>query len=210
MEALTIADPAERENLAAFVGRVLRLDEAAVVRLRRRGDGRLSAWAPTGFDAVAVRVVDAVMGPSDVTVAANTLRDGLENGSATVDLGFPMDSAWRGALPPDTGFVHVDDVPARVLVELARQGSELAREHTTAPTSLLDQEVLAVEGDGERVAVPMRVVFALTAMGFVPYADTPERIDTAEIVRVRAHKTWLRLDARYGSVAKRRVTLRVL
>lgn len=36
--ALRIPDPAERENLATFVARAVRLDPAAVIRLRRRGD----------------------------------------------------------------------------------------------------------------------------------------------------------------------------
>jgi hypothetical protein len=70
------------------------------------------------------------------------------------------------------------------------------------------------------VGIPMRVVFALTAMGFIPYAGEragaglpddgidraaqARRINIAELVRVRAARSWLRLDARYGSVAKRR------
>jgi hypothetical protein len=62
------------------------------------------------------------------------------------------------------------------------------------------------------VSVTMRTVFALSAMGFVPHtgedplkADVDlARIDSNEIVRVRATKVWLRLDARYGSVFCRR------
>jgi hypothetical protein len=120
-----------------------------------------------------------------------------------------MDSAWRGALPPVEGFVHVDDVPARTLVELAEQGVQLAKEHGSShgpPASLLDQTVLTVSAADTQVKVPMRVVFALTAMDFIPHsgdkADS-RRISPTEIVRVRATKTWLRIDARYGSVARR-------
>ena len=105
-------------------------------------------------------------------------------------------------------------MPARVLVELAEQGVKMARElggPKGPPASLLDQEVIEVTGNRERVGVPMRVVFALTAMRFIPYTGERGRsdvqtqlIDENELVRVRATKSWLRCDARYGSVAKRR------
>lgn len=219
---LTIADAVERENLAAFLTKTVRLDEAAVVRLRTRSDGLLSVWAPTGFDALAVRVVSGSVVPDDTSAAADQLLAAL--GVATdgaIDPGFSMDSAWRGALPPDEGFRHVDDVPARVLIDLAQRGARLAKEHGSShgpPISLLDQEVLHVdsargaEGEHEAVPITMRTVFALTAMGFVPYTGndpmTSEvdlaRIDATEQVRVRATAVWLRLDARYGSVFTRR------
>ncbi|MFE6859335.1 hypothetical protein [Nocardia sp. NPDC057668] len=209
---LHVPDPAERENLAAFLTHALRLDPAAVVRLRRRGDRYVSAWAGTGFEALAVRTVVATLGMDDVTVAGDVVRSGLHgpDSAAPFALGYAMDSAWRTALPPESGFVHVDDVPARMLVELAERGAELAQEHGSGhgpPASLLDQTVLTVSGAGQEVGVPMRVVFALTAMDFIPHGGEKvdsRRISVDEIVRVRAAPTWLRLDARYGSVARRR------
>ncbi|CCF62115.1 conserved protein of unknown function [Nocardia cyriacigeorgica GUH-2] len=205
---LYVGDPAERENLATFLGRALRLDQAAVVRLRRRDERLVSAWVATGFEALAVRTVVAELGVDDVTVGADLVLAGLASGSP-IDLGYSMDSAWRGALPPVTGFSHVDDVPARTLVELAEQGADLAKEHGSGhgpPAALLDQTVLTVSGAAVQVQVPMRVVFALTAMDFIPHsgdrADS-RRIPPDEIVRVRSSNTWLRLDARYGSVARR-------
>lgn len=209
---LHIPDPAERENLATFISRAIRLDPAAVIRLRRRGDHYVSAWAATGFEALAVRTVVANLSVDDVTVGGDTVYAGLhgpESGSP-IALGYSMDSAWRTALPPAAGFVHVDDVPARMLVELAERGAEVAQEHGSShgpPASLLDQTVLTVSGAGESVEVPMRVVFALAAMDFIPHGGEKtdsRRIPADEIVRVRAAKTWLRLDARYGSVARRR------
>ncbi|KAF0845936.1 hypothetical protein [Nocardia caishijiensis] len=202
-------DPAERENLATFLSRALRLDQAAVVRLRKRGSSLVSAWVATGFETLAVRTITAELGVDDVTVGADTVLAGLRTGHP-VDLGYSMDSAWRGALPPMDGFAHVDDVPARALVELAERGADLAREHGGVhgpPASLLDQSVLTVTGaDDLEVQVPMRVVFALTAMDFIPHAGEKaeaRRIQPTELVRVRATRTWLRLDARYGSVARR-------
>ncbi|MFC3966337.1 hypothetical protein [Nocardia jiangsuensis] len=205
---LHVADPAERENLATFANRAVRLDPAAVIRLRRRGPQLVSAWAATGFETLAVRTVSADLALDDVTVSADLLLNGLGSG-LPIDLGYSLDSAWRGALPPGDGWAHVDDVPARTLVELAERGVELAREHGSGhgpPASLLDQPVLTVTGAGAEVAVPMRVVFALTAMDFIPHSGEkadPRRIPEDEIVRVRSARTWFRIDARYGSVARR-------
>lgn len=209
---LQVVDPAERENLATFVARAVRLDPAAVIRLRRRGERYVSAWAATGFEALAVRTVVAGLGVDDVTAGGDVLLSGLNGPTANghIDLGYSMDSAWRTALPPLSGFEHIDDVPARTLVELAERGVELATEHGSGhgpPVSLLDQTVLTVTGGGDSVEVPMRVVFALTAMDFIPHSGEradARRIAPTEIVRVRATRTWLRLDARYGSVARRR------
>ena len=201
---ITIPDAAQRNDLAAFVERALRIDDAAVIRLRRRGDGLLAAWVNTGFDVLAVRVVAGHLGPTDLSCGADQLTRGLRDADASghVEPGYAMDSAWRGVLPPDTGFTHLDDVPAAVLVDLARRGVELARDHGSAhgpPASLLDQDVLEVSAGATMVAVPMRCVFALTAMGFLPESPSAE-----EIVRVRVLPAWLRIDARFGSVFRRR------
>jgi hypothetical protein len=77
--------------------------------------------------------------------------------------------------------------------------------------SLLDQEVLAVSSEQGEVGIPMRCVFALTAMGFLPQSPAassesfnPDSVSADEIVRVRALPAWLRIDARFGSVYRRR------
>ncbi|MDH6194690.1 hypothetical protein M2272_001319 [Mycobacterium frederiksbergense] len=204
---LWVDNPRDREDLATFVDRALRLDDAAVVRLRERSDrGLVVAWVATGLEVLASRVVAGRVRPTDLSAAADALVAGLSSAeSGYVDPGFPMDSAWRGGLPPEDGFVHVDDVPARVMLDLAQQGGALAREHGSAygpPASLLDQEVIAVSAGDVAVGVPMRCVFALTAMGFLP--QTGNEVSEHEIVRVRAHPSWLRIDARFGSVYRRR------
>lgn len=198
---------AQRADLAAFVERAARLDAAAVIRLRARPGETLTAWTATGLDVLASRVVAGVVRPDDLSVAADELARGLAavDNSGYVNPGFPMDSAWRGALPPDSGFVHLDDVPVRLLLDLAERGAELAKEHGSAhgpPVSLLDQEVIRVSSAEVSVGVPMRCVFALTAMGFLP--QSPDTVDAGEIVRVRVLKAWLRIDARFGSVYRRR------
>lgn len=72
--------------------------------------------------------------------------------------------------------------------------------------------VLEVSGPSGTVGISMRVIFALTAMGFVPHAGSEamtadidlEQIDASELVQVRASKSWVRLDARFGSIYRHR------
>jgi hypothetical protein len=211
---LWLDDATHREDLETFTERAQRLDDAAVVRLRERAGGLVVAWVATGFDVLASRVVRGRIKPADLSAGADALRVGLTamDRSGYVDPGFPMDSGWRGALPPETGFVHLDDVPARAVLDLAQRGVALAKEHASAhgpPASLLDQEVVAVSSGGDSVGIPLRCVFALTAMGFLPQSGAAEQLDPGtvaadEIVRVRALPTWLRIDARFGSVYRRR------
>ncbi|OBA86553.1 hypothetical protein A5662_27050 [Mycobacteriaceae bacterium 1482268.1] len=202
-------DTTDREDLATFVERAIRLDDAAVIRMRERAEGLLVAWVATGFDVLASRVVAGRMRPADLSAGADALAHGLRamDRDGYVDPGFPSDSAWRGALPPETGFAHIDDVPARVILDLAQRGVALAKEHGSShgpPASLLDQKVLTVSSDHDDVAIPMRCVFALTAMGFLPQDLDPQAVAADEIVRVRALPAWLRIDARFGSVYRRR------
>ncbi len=204
---LWLDNGSHRDDLATFVDRALRLDDAAVIRFRERtGTGKVVAWVSTGFDVLACRVVDGRVRPTDLSAGADTLSRTLPAMDATgfVEPGFAMDSAWRGVLPPDTGFAHYDDVPAWAILDLAERGTALAKEHSSAhgpPASLLDQEVLAVSEGESSVGIPMRCVFALTAMGFLP--PNADVLASDEIVRVRAHPAWLRIDARFGSVYRR-------
>ncbi|OYD71184.1 hypothetical protein [Rhodococcus sp. OK302] len=213
---LTVPDEAERKNLAGFIGHALRLDESAVIRMRRRGPDHVSVWAATGFDALATRTVVGTINPDDTSAAGDHLLAALkESTDEFIDPGFAMDSAWRGALPPADGYEHLDDVPARVLIELAQRGNALAQEHGSnqgPPASLLDQDVLEVSGPSGTVGISMRVIFALTAMGFIPHTGSDAMtadidlalIDASELVRVRAGKSWIRLDARFGSIYRHR------
>ena len=198
---------AHRADLATFVDHAVRLDDAAVIRLRARSAGLLTAWVATGFDVLASRVVVGKLRPGDLSVGANDLARGLSamDASGYVDPGFSMDAAWRGALPPESGFTHLDDIPAELMLDLAQRGARLAKEHSSShgpPVSLLDQEVIRVSSGDVSVGLPMRCVFALTAMGFLP--QSPETIDVDEMIRVRILPAWLRVDARFGSVYRRR------
>ena len=59
-------DATHREDLATFTERALRLDDAAVIRLRERAGGLVVAWVATGFDVLASRVVGGRIKPADL------------------------------------------------------------------------------------------------------------------------------------------------
>lgn len=203
---LVVPDAGERDDLGAFVARAVRLDQATAVRLRQRaGEGRVDVWVSTPFDTLVTRSVAGSVTPADLTVSGSELLAALAIvGGERVDPGTPRDLLWRSALPPAGGWRHVDQVPASLLGELTDRGVALAREHTgpqgTPPASLLDQTVLTVSGAGLDVKVPLRCLFALSGMGFAdPAAD--------ELVKISATDAWLRMDARYGAVIRRRHAL---
>jgi hypothetical protein len=203
MTRLTVPDPGERGDLGAFVARVVRLDQAALVRMQAAGD-TVTAWAATPFDVLATRTVHGALEPADVTMPATGLLTALTvERAGTVDPG--TGGFWHGDLPPSAGWQPVDEVPAAELERLTERGLAVARENAGPmgpPASLLDQTVLTVSaGARPAVKVPLRCLFALSGMGFL--GDTgPD----AGVVRVSATGTWLRLDARYGAVVRRRVT----
>jgi len=204
MSRLCVPDPDDRGDLGVFVGRVVRLDQTAVVRLLASASGRVTAWAATPFDVLATRSVPGRLEPGDVTTPAAALLSALSVDRAdTVDPG--TGGLWQGLLPPDEGWAVVDTVPAAELEALTDRGLALAREHAGPlgpPASLLDQTVLTVSGDaaGPPVRIPLRCLFALSGMGFIGAGEA------GETVRVSATATWLRLDARYGAVVRRRIT----
>ncbi len=206
MAELVFADPSERDDLGAFVARAVRLDQQGIVRLRNRGDDRVEAWAATPFDVLATRTVAGSATPADVAVAGSELLAGLAilRGDR-VDPGVSKDLMWRSALPPADGWKQVDNLPVTVMAELADQGVAVAKEnagpHGTPPASLLDQTVLTVSGSGLDVKIPLRCLFALSGMGFLGAGDDGGN------VRVTATDSWLRIDARFGAVVRRRHAL---
>jgi hypothetical protein len=204
--ALRVPDPDDRADLGTFVGRAVRLDTAAVVRLQATGSGRVTAWATTPFDVLASRSVPGTVEPPDVTAPATVLLTALSvERTPAVDPG--TGGLWQGPLPPVEGWAVVDTVPAAELEALAERGLAVARENAGPlgpPASLLDQTVLTVSApgpdEGPAVKVPLRCLFAMSGMGFLGATDADET------VRVSATSAWLRLDARYGAVVRRRLT----
>ncbi|MEV1145759.1 hypothetical protein AB0I76_19075, partial [Micromonospora sp. NPDC049799] len=85
-------------DAGAFLARLVRLDRAAVVRLRPGATpGRTALWARLPWGVLVVRTV-AGEGPGDATVAAGDLLAELAAGGP----GLPPrhDAQWRWPLPP--------------------------------------------------------------------------------------------------------------
>ncbi|WP_326943448.1 MULTISPECIES: hypothetical protein [unclassified Amycolatopsis] len=206
MPELFVPDAADRETLGAFVARAVRLDGQTAVRLRQRGDGVVEAWTATPFECLATRAVAGDVTPGDVTVSGNELLAALTvAGAPRMDPGPARDLLWHGELPPRGPWPLVDELPAHVVAELADRGVTLARDnagpHGNPPASLMDQAVLTVSGGAQEVKVQMRCLFALSGMGFVDSGVE------GDVVRVTATDSWLRLDARYGAILRRRHAL---
>ena len=212
---LCVPEQTDRETLGAFAARAVRLRSDALVRLRGRpGDGRpgdaetdtVEAWVATPFDALVTRTVAGTVAPTDVTVPGNELLAAVTvAGGRVMSPGQVRDMYWQSELPRGQGWHVLEELPARVVSDLAEKGANLARENLgprgTPPTSLLDQTVLTVHEDGREVTIPMRCLFAMSGMGFLG-GDVD-----SDTVRVRATDSWLRLDARYGAVVRRRRAL---
>lgn len=206
MAELVFDERSERDDLGAFVARAVRLDGQTYVRLRAREAGLIDSWVATPFDVLATRTVRGQVQPTDVTVSGSELLAALAVGRGDrVDPGMAQDLWWRSALPPEAQWQTVDLLPAKVVSELADRGLEVARESVgpqgTPPASLLDQTVLTVTGDGLEIKVPLRCLFAMAGMGFLGNNESDEQ------VRVTATDSWLRIDARYGAVVRRRHAL---
>lgn len=201
---LTVSHTPARSNLAAFATRLLRTDESAVIRVRRRSEDHLEVWGRTGFGVLVVRVLTGTVAPESIVCSATTLLESLRSApndpQGYVDVGFALDSAWRGALPPSDGFVWIDDVPAQALRSVAARGIEVGREAggpAGPPQSLLESEVIGVSGHGGEASISLRTAFSLEAMGFA--SEGPD-----EPVRIAVNRTWVRVDARFGSLYQRR------
>jgi hypothetical protein len=96
VSGLRLTGVAEAVDLASFLGRLVALDPAAVVRLRSAGD-RVTAYARLPFGVLVSRTVAGDGDPSDVTVAAAALLAALD----AVRPGSPGGSP--PAVPPSGG-----------------------------------------------------------------------------------------------------------
>jgi len=179
------------------------LDPAMLVRIRRTGD-RLTALVQTPFAVLAARSIrlEAEASRLDVTLSAAQALAWLDDGAEAPS---SRDADWRGAMPPETGWQRIDQVPDDVVRSLVRAGAltlkeAAAREGVPDATPraevadvLLDSVVLTVsQDDGVATAeVTLRVLSALTRLGFMP-RDSHVSVDRAG--------RWVRVAAAYGTV----------
>lgn len=202
-----VFDPASVADAGAFLARLLRLDERALVRLRPAapGSGLLALWARLPWGVLVTRTVRADVG-ADATVRAADLLAGL---ATAVALPARQDSAWRWPLPPGRGRT-VERLPA---AEVRRVALAAAGTVQTAATvgiggrpvgsralrdALLDHVPIVVSAEGRRIEVPQRLVQAVVRMGFLGPATGAQSAD-GQLVRVNVDGTWVGLAADFGT-----------
>lgn len=187
-------------GLTALLSRALALDAQASARIQEVGEGQLDVFVTTPFDAIASRRTSGSTTHPGATVSARAMLDALKSGAAEV--GPARDAAWPGALPPASGFIAREEVPIGVARRLADEGRNLARQFSGPagpPRSLLDGVVLTADADSDNpVEIPMRMIFACTALGLIPGFEAPAEIPRH--LRVSTSGSWVRLDAPFGSV----------
>lgn len=187
-------------GLTALLSRALALDAQASARIQEVGEGQLDVFVTTPFDAIASRRTSGSTTHPGATVSARAMLDALKAGAA--EGGPARDAAWPGALPPASGFIAREEVPIGVARRLADEGRNLARQFSGPagpPRSLLDGVVLTADADSDApVEIPMRMIFACTALGLIPGFEAPAEIPRH--MRVATSGSWVRLDAPFGSV----------
>ena len=200
-------------DAAPFLARLVRLDRAAVVRLRPAGD-RVTLWAALPWGVLVGRTVAGALAaavPKDVTVGAAALLESLSSGDPLASrrddwLPARRDADWRMALPPSVG-VAVERVAAADLQRIAVAAAGTLREASTQGVggravgqralrdALLDHvAIVATPPAGGSVEVPQRLVQAVVKMGFLGNTDA----DADALVDIRTAGRWVGLSAPYG------------
>ncbi|WP_329033111.1 hypothetical protein OIE71_10920 [Streptomyces sp. NBC_01725] len=221
VRALRLADTAEAADLAAFLGRLIRYDRAAAVRLQAGGGAVAVFGRPPAFEVLAIRTArlrdagavessaeGSVEGPVelDVTVSAGELLEGIDE--LTGGFGLPAavtGPPWTGVLPPRGGWQRVPGLPgpdglrqavAAAVTEFRTRDEALPAAHRDrAERDRIGREIWSrtVGGTG----LPLRAVHAAQSVGFL--RPMPE---DAPVALLRAG-AWMRLRTPYGSIAVR-------
>ena len=187
---LTIASG--ESGLRALLLRAHGLDEQATVRFRQLGE-QVDCFVTTPFRVLASRRVVGEVSRDGAAAGVSAVLEALDSSPEKASLGPARDAM----------FVLVDELPVGVVRDLADQGRALARQFSGPmgpPASLMDQTVItATSSSGDTsVEVPMRAVFACTALQLIPGGSAPEEIPRQ--LRVSSVGRWLRIDAPFGSV----------
>ena len=206
----------EAADLTAFLGRLIRWDKAAVVRLRSaEGEATLGVFGHPPFGGV-LAVRSAALGGAgvaavvDATVSAGQLLDAVDvAATAEGELVVPASvtgPSWAGLLPPRGGWRRVGELDvgrlrvaaASIIGEFRTRTEALAPEaRTRRGLDALAEELwarpLGGDGDAAGTGLTFRVVHAAHAVGFL-------RADDAVVL---AAGPWIRLRTGYGSIAHR-------
>lgn len=188
--------------IKALLQRCVRIEPQSLVRVHSATDGTVDIFVQTPFGTLASRRAPGSVDRSGAVLKAGDLLASIDGDELAASFA-THDASWAGALPPATGFVLVDEVPAAVALDLATKGQALARQFSGPmgpPASLLDQTVLTVEGNAGTANITMREIFTCTSLGFIPSLGAQGNFPRH--LRVSTCGRWVRIDAPFGSVYK--------
>jgi hypothetical protein len=189
-------DLGDSGDAAAFLDRLVRLEPAAIVRLRPVEPGRVALWAQVPWGVLVTRTVDGRL-DGDRTAAARALLAGEQDPPV-------LDAQWRIPLPPAGGRV-VETLPGSVVQRAALAAAQALRDveagglHGRAVgqrivrDALLDHIVISGRSDVDEspFSVPQRLVQAVVRMGFLGKPEDP--------VMVITRGPWTALAASFGT-----------
>ena len=192
-------------DVGAFLGRLVRLDPVALVRLRRSAD-RSALWGHVPWNVLVSRTVAGSFGAADDIVVR--ARDWLAAGEDAAVTGLlRRDAEWRVALPPDERRV-IEEIPAAELRSLGAAAADTLRAAETGGVggravgaravrdALLDHVAVVVSAGERRVEIPQRLVQAVVRMDFAPAPGAGGRDGPVRVVRAGP---WIGLAADYGT-----------
>jgi hypothetical protein len=191
--------------LETFLGRLTRLDPAALVRIRGA-----ELWAMVPWNVLVTRTIAGLSAERTVSAAAWLAHGGADPSSVP-----NLDDRWRTGLPPATSTV-VETMPTRVLRRLESAAAEALRQTVTGGLNgravgaravrdaLLDHVAIVVTSDLDRteVRVPQRLVQAVARMNFLGADEDPTDVVVAG--------AWIGISAGGGSAWWRMASTLVL
>jgi hypothetical protein len=173
---LVFADPGEAAGLAALLGRLLRWEKNAAVRIQAGGAVAGVFARPARFEVLAVRTA-RLLEPVDLdtTVSAGQLLEAVDEERETVTVpGAVTGPPWAGVLPPRGGWRQRGELPpdavrsvaAAAVAEFRERTEKLvARERTRKALDALAEEIWSRPLG--RTELPLRAVHAAHALGFL-------------------------------------------
>lgn len=193
-------------DVEAFLGRLVRLDPVALVRVRRTAD-RSTFWGHVPWNVLVSRTVAGSFGADgDMVVRA---RDWLAaGGDDTAVAGLlRRDAEWRLALPPDERTV-IEAIPGAELRSLGAAAADTLRAAEAGGVggravgaravrdALLDHVAIVVSAGERQVKIPQRLVQAVVRMDFVGAGSAPGEEGPVRVIRAGP---WIGLAADYGT-----------
>ncbi|GAB3303763.1 hypothetical protein GCM10027298_21540 [Epidermidibacterium keratini] len=187
-----------------------------IVRLQTvAGRDAVTAWALVLGVLVRREFSGVLDGAGDISVPASALHTRVEasvSSSEYVELPDSVDAQWRATLPPTSGWTPREDLPVSDVIEtLEFAGSQLRGLDDAAldgvGDSMLGQTIVMVDRDGpEPVEIPMRLMLAMSRLGFFAGAQEPG----AGVVRIATKGAWTVAATLHGAAFRKAASIDLL